>query len=209
MRTRTLRHFAAAAVLAVLTLPTACGGGDAAPPASEKLNLDGDSPLPEAESESWRSDYDADQLAAYESALQRWETYEELLEPIEAEGRATPEAKKLFRQHFSAAKAKDKWNELKMFEEMEVRSTGQPEVLWSRATAINDAADSVTIEQCVDWRPTNPTQHGKPLPPVAERQKPVLRVIDLGSLKGEWLVYAIVTTPGKDGKEDVQCDPAQ
>lgn len=206
MRVRTLRHFAVAAVLAILLFPTACADGDTSPTASGELNIDG-SESPSPESEPWRSDYSDDQLDAYDSALQRWETFEELEEPIGAEGRATPEAKKLFREFFSSAKEKEMWAELKMLEDLEFRSTGVPDVLWSRATAISDGADSVTIEQCIDWSPTNPTQRGGPLPPVLERLKPVLRVIDIGKLGGKWLVYAIETTPGNDGTEDVQCDP--
>ena len=207
MRARTSRHFAVATVLAALVLPAACGTGDDSPGASEGLEIDGRSTSSSSASEPWRKDYDADQLKAYESALQRWTSYEELLEPITAEGRATPEAKDLFQDHFPSPAWKARWAELRTHEQYEVRTSGLPEVLWSRATAISDAGDSVTIEQCVDWRTTQTTQWGKPTQPVASRQEPVLREIALSRPEGAWLVYALVTTPGKNKQEDVPCDP--
>lgn len=206
MRVRTLRHFAVAVVLAFLVLPTACGG--ASPPdASGEVEIDGASPSSLPESESWRSDYNAEQLEAYESALLRWETFEELLEPIEAAGIATPEAKALFQEYFPSPQWMGRWEELEMYEEVEVRIPARPEVLWSRATAISDAVDSVMIEQCVDWRPSQAIQRGKPVPPVPEYQEPVLRVVSLFRHDQEWLVDTVVTTPGNGGKEVVPCDP--
>jgi hypothetical protein len=42
--------------------------------------------------DSWRSEYDDEQLAAYEAALGRWDEYETKSEPIWAAGKATPAA---------------------------------------------------------------------------------------------------------------------
>ena len=66
----------------------------------------------------------------------------------------------------------------------------------------------MTIRQCVDWKEVTTTQHDKPTKPIASRQVPVLREISLSKPEGyDWLIYALIDTPGAGGKKDKPCDP--
>ena len=102
---------------------------------------------------SWRDEYTASELAAYEAALQRWTEYEVRSEPIWATGKANAEAEALFRQYFPAPNWQAQLEKLQTYEEAQVRVTGLPSVQWSRAARIKigGTTGSVSITQCVDY----------------------------------------------------------
>ncbi|GAW48040.1 MULTISPECIES: hypothetical protein [unclassified Nocardioides] len=166
------------------------------------------SPTPTADPDAWRARFTPEQLKAYDAALQRFESYESRSEPIYAKGEATKAAQQLFRDYFPSPAWRVRFDELKTYEQYEVKITGTPKVYWSRATKISDTGGSVTIRQCVDWREVKTTQHDKPTKPIASRQVPVLREISLSKPEGyDWLIYALIDTPGAGGKKDKPCDP--
>ncbi len=219
MLAHTLRRYAlTVTVLSVLAISTAaCAGGDDpetsptdAPTSSatEGTSEPTTDPTPTTDPDAWRTKFSPAQLEAYDTARQRWETYESRSEPIWAEGKATPAAEKLFKEYFPHPIWMDQFEQLETYEQYEVQIAGTPDVLWSRAKSIGDASGEVEIEQCVDYRSTTTTQNGEATKPIESRQKPVLREITMIKPKGyDWLIYAINATPGAGGKKDKPCDP--
>ena len=206
-------------MLGVLAVSTAACAGESsktAPPeglatSATSATSAGPSPStlpPTKDPDDWKGKYSPSQLAAYDAALQRFESFESRSDPIYAKGRATPAAEKLFKEFFPHPIWMSYWENLQTYEEYEVKSTGTPEIYWSRAKSITNSSGGVVIAQCVDYRSTTTTQYGKPTKPIASRQEPVLREIHLSKPDGyDWLIYALITTPGANGKKDEPCDP--
>lgn len=203
-----------AAVLTVVFAASACTGGDeepetgVPPETSTSTPTKTPTPTPTKDPDAWRAKFKPAQLKAYDAALQRWEEYEARAEPIWAKGKATPAAEKLFKEYFPHPIWQAQFEQLQTYEQYEVQIEGTPEVLWSRARRISTSGSGVVIAQCVDYRSTTTTQHGKPTTPIKARQKPVLREINMSQPKGyDWLIYGINATPGAGGKKDKPCDP--
>ncbi|MFE6510275.1 hypothetical protein ACFVBP_21595 [Nocardioides sp. NPDC057764] len=196
------RATATIAAAAALTMALAgCGGDEPDPiPSTSPSTSASASPSasPSVDQTAWRSKYNANQLKAYDTALQRFEDYESRSEPIWAKGEATPQAERLFRDYFSSSGALLQFTRLKTYQKVEVTIDGIPDVYWSRAKAITKPGTSVTIEQCLDYTPVTTTQRGKVVKRPAP--KPQLRTIHLSRPAGyDWLIYELVDLD-KNGK---------
>ncbi|UUZ59588.1 hypothetical protein [Nocardioides sp. B-3] len=208
---------ACVALAALAVFATACGGDtdpESSPTAGATSSATDNTPevttdtSPTPDPDAWRAKFDADQLSAYDTALQRWDSYESRSEPIWAKGKATPAAEKLFKEFFPHPIWVGQFEQLQTYEQYEVQIAGTPDVLWSRARSVTETGSGVVIMQCVDYRSTTTTQNGNPTQPIESRQKPVLREINLSKPEGYgWLIYAINATPGANGKKDKPCDP--
>jgi hypothetical protein len=140
----------------------------------------------------WRSAYTADQLAAYDSALARFNEYEQRSEPLWAAGKATAAAEQVFKTYYASPAWRQVFDQLKTYEQVEVTRSGLPMVVWSRAKTVTGGVDagSVTLLQCVDYTSTSATQYGKPAPKDRVFLKPVERIIVLKRSPGStWLIY--------------------
>ena len=206
------RSIISAVALGALALTAAACGGDDGPetlptPTTSTSSTPEQSPTPTTP--TWESEFTEEQLAEYNEALKRWDTYEQRSEPIWAAGKATPAAQALFKEFF--LNSDEQFQTLQSYEQVEVKIEGVPKVYWSKALAIGDpkkaSQQSMTavIRQCIDYRPTKTTQYGKPTKPVESRQQPVLRdvhMLKVGNV--QWLIAAINRSPG--GK-DQPCNP--
>lgn len=206
------RATATIAAAAALTMGLAgCGGDDPDPiPSTSPSTSTSSSPSasPSADQDAWRSQYNAKQLAAYDAALLRWEDFESRSEPIWAKGKATPAAENLFKKYLPSPKWRIEFMKLETYEKAEVKISGTPDVHWSRASFIAKGATSVQIRQCIDYRAMTTTQHGKPTKPVATRQRPVLRELNLSKPSGyDWLIYGINESATGKPLEDKPCNP--
>lgn len=194
------RATSVAAVLGALMATAACGGDDnspATPPGTETSESPTESTEPTSTAPAWEKKYTEKQLAAYDAALTRWETYENRSEPIWAEGKATDRAEALFKQYFPSPIWQGTYQRLVTYEGVEVQIEGLADVYWSKPKSISEDGLSVVIDQCVDYTTIKTTQRGKPAPPVAWQQKPNLRTITLEKPKGyDWLIYGVVDATG-------------
>jgi hypothetical protein len=202
---RSFRRTAAGLTVLGLLFTTGCQGssnGEAEPlPPSETLSSPSETPpssSPSPTEPAWQDDYSQKQIAAYEAALERFETYEQRSEPIWRRGKATPGAEELFKEYFIEGYWQSQQSKLRIYEEAEVSTSGLAKVLWSRPTHVSNGV--VRIRQCVDYRPTTTTQRGEETRPVKSRQRPVIRLIGLSKDGGTpWQIYELVTEPrGKD-----------
>lgn len=193
--------------LAALTLAaglTACSDDkkDPEPQATDSTT----SAEPTPTEPAWEDGYTEKQLAGYEAALQRWESYLDRSEPIWAAGKATPQAEDLFKEYFPDPNWRSLFNTLETYEQVEVKTEGQAEVYWSRATQISKDAKSVTIEQCVDYTAASTTQWGKPVQPYEWAKVPRTRTINLSKPEGySWLIYDLQDAASK--KRPKKCTP--
>lgn len=204
MRARQARRGLAAAVVSAAVISTAagCGGDDGAsalPPLDTTAATTSPSPTPTEDPDAWKSDYDEDQLRAFDEALAVWQEYEEKSEPIWAAGKATADAEKLFKKYWTT------WantlNTLSKAEEFGARSFGLPEVIWSRASRVKlteSGAADVAIRQCID--PSTVKTEFAPDVQVQKRDLgPSVRTITLfggGGSDGTWRIRSLadVTT---------------
>lgn len=203
MLATTLRRYAPACVAftALALFTTACAGESdpeteptvgATSSATDSTSEPTVEPSPTADPDAWRTKFDADQLEAYDAALQRWESYESRSEPIWAKGVATPVAEKLFKEFFPPS-LNGYFDRLKTYEEVEVKSEGLASVYWSRARTISKQGNSVQIVQCVDYTTIQGTQRGEPVTRPGWLEEPQLRKIYLSKPEGyEWLIYGVV-----------------
>lgn len=179
-------------------------GGDASTtPSPSSTSL---SPTPSAEptQPTWMDDYTDKQLKAYNEALDAWSTYEQRSEPIWARGKATPAARQLFQKYFPSPLWQDLFQKLEGYEQVDIKISGVPDVLWSRPSrvALEGGTASVQIVQCLDFSPVQLTQAG-----IAQEsyQFPVRRSLVVNRPKGfRWLVYEVDAPAGKNFK---RCDP--
>lgn len=205
------RATATIAATAALTMGlVACGGDepDPIPSTSPSSSASAPSPSPSTDPDAWKKKFNAKQVAAFDDALQRWEDFESRSEPFWAAGKASPQAEELFKEYLPSPKWRIEFMRLQTYEKAEVKTTGTPEVFWSRATFISKDATSVQIRQCIDYRAMTTTQHGKPTKPVSTRQQPVLRELNLSKPSGyDWLIYGINEAPNGKQLEDKPCNP--
>ena len=210
MLATTLRRFATVCVaLAALALfATACAGDSdpetaptdgATSSATDSTPEPATEPNPTKDPDAWRAKFDAAQLEAYDTALQRWESYESRSEPIWAKGQATPAAEKLFKAFFPHPAWRGYLDRLQTYEEVEVKSEGLASVYWSKAKSISKQGNSVQIVQCVDYTTIQGTQRGEPVTRPTWLEKPQLRKLFLSKPEGyDWLIYGVVdATTGK------------
>lgn len=206
---RTTATIAAAAALTIGIV--GCGGDEPDPiPSTSPSASTSASPSasPSVDQDAWKKKYTPKQIQAYEAALQRWEDFESRSEPIWAKGKATPAAEELFREYLPSPKWRIEFMKLETYEKAEVKTTGTPDVLWSRATFIAKGSTSVQIRQCIDYRAMTTTQHGEPTKPIASRQRPVLRELNLSKPEGyDWLIYGINEAANGKELEDKPCNP--
>ena len=101
------RRIAPALLLAAFALTlSACGPSepvaipDVTPSTSASASSSSPSSSPSSDPDAWRDQYTAGELAAYDAALQRWQSYETRSEPIWAAGKSTPAAKALFKDYW-------------------------------------------------------------------------------------------------------------
>lgn len=188
------RHLATATLsVALLTVMTACGGGDKEPEAVPTSSSPTATETPSPTEPSWEEKYTDAQLKAYEAALARYKQYETRTEPIWSEGKATDRAEALFKQYFPSPLWQGQLRRLATYEQVDVHISGLPTVYWSRAKSISDSGGSVVIDQCVDYTTVSTTQRGEPAQPVKGQQKPNLRTINLEKPDGyDWLIYGVV-----------------
>lgn len=150
--------------LALAATLASCGSDDAPTP---KPTPTQSAPTTETTSEapSWEDAYSAEQLAAYREALARADAFERDSQSIYAEGKASPEAKKILEEYFFTYQYL--WSPLKYLEKNGIKTVGDVKVLSSKATRIvvTGKEGSVTIRQCVDASGTTTTQNGKVLEP--------------------------------------------
>jgi hypothetical protein len=204
MLAHTLRRYAAAAiVLSALALSTAACAGDGDPEstptdgltrsATESTSEPTTAPTPTKDPDAWKSKFSPAQLEAYDTALQRWESYESRSEPLWAKGRATPSAERLFKEFFPHPSWRGYLDRLETYEEVEVKSDGLASVYWSEAKSISKEGRSVQIVQCVDYTTIQGTQRGEPVTRPGWLEKPQLRKIYLSKPEGyDWLIYGVV-----------------
>lgn len=192
--------------LAALTLAgalTACSDSakDPAPKATDSTTSAAPTPTP-----TWQDAYTEKQLAGYDAALQRWESYLNRSEPIWAAGKATPQAEELFKEYFPDPIWRTVNAQLKTYEQVEVRSEGQAQVYWSKATEISKNALNVTIEQCVNYSAGETSQRGEVVKVADWAKEPRLRVVQLSRPKVYgWLIYSVQDASAE--KRPKRCAP--
>ena len=136
---------------------------DVTPSTSASSSLPSSSPS--SDPDAWRDQYTAAELAAYDAALQRWQSYETRSEPIWAAGKSTPAAEALFKEYWIAWQIEAA--RLEMYEKNGITVSGLADVLWSKATSIeltktDTGAPQVVIEQCIDPSSVTSLVNGKP-----------------------------------------------
>lgn len=183
-------------VLAIFT--AACAGNDpeTAPTdgptssATDSTSEPTTEPTPTLDPGSWESKFSPAELDAYETALQRWESYESRSEPIWAKGKATPAAEKLFKEYFPHPAWMDYWERLQGYEQINVKVSGTPTVYWSKAKSVTESGTGVQIQQCVDYTSVQRTQDGEEI--ARPTPEPQLRTIFLSQPEGyDWLIYGV------------------
>lgn len=149
---------APALLIAALAL-TASGCGPTEPVAipsttpSTSASSSPTSSSPSLDPNAWQDQYTADELDAYNAALQRWQSYETRSEPIWAAGKSTPAAEALFKEYWIAWQIEAA--RLEMYEKNGITVSGLADVLWSKAKSIDltdtdTGAPRVVIQQCID-----------------------------------------------------------
>jgi hypothetical protein len=179
----------------------ACGGED--DPQTEPTNpATSASPRePTSAASPWEKRYSKKQLQAYESALVRWETYENRSSPIWEAGEATVQAEELFMQYFPSPAWQAELERLKLLAANDVTVSGTPTVYWSKPRLITKDGLSVEIEQCVDFSEVVTTQRGEQVMGNRWTTTPHLRVLSLSKPKGyDWLIYSYGDPEGKKQK---------
>jgi predicted small lipoprotein YifL len=201
---RTLNALVAVALTGALT---ACGDNDEPDPIPEAETSSTTSPTEPTETATtpvWEDDYSPKQLQAYESALQRFESYEQRSESIWAAGRATAVAEDLFKEYFPSPYWQSQYDLLVTYEQSDVKTTGLATVYWSRPKTVANNALSVEIRQCVDFAEVEVTQDGKRIEGTKWTTKPHLRAVHLSKSKGYgWLIDSM----GDPGGKKIPCKP--
>jgi hypothetical protein len=197
---RRFRRNATAALtgVAIMLGTAACGGGDepqAGPgaPTAEPPATSASPTTPTPTEPPWHKKYTPKQIEAYESALARWETYEDRSEPIWAAGEATVGAAALFRQYFPSPLWRAYYGQLESYEDADVQVVGTAGIYWSKPSSITKDGHFVKIQQCVDYTLGTTIQAGKKVPVPDWVDEPNLRTISLSRPKGyNWLIYRVV-----------------
>ena len=152
---------------------------------------------------SWRDEYTAKELAAYEEALDTWTTFEAKAAVFLEEGKATPEAKALYERYYPASQAEYWFEALQGLEQVNAHTEGAPTVLWSVSPRISE--NSVDIEQCTDYTTRRGIQDGVEKGWPKYLRQPVIRTITLNRVPERgWLIYQSGIPPKKGLR---RCDP--
>lgn len=198
---------AAVAVVTIALLTAACDGNSpeargpaptVAPAATDKVET-----TPSTPTTSWQTAYTSDELSAYDEAISRFATYEQRSEPIWSAGKVTPAAEALFRDFFPSPAWQLVLDKLTTYEQVEVKVSGLPTIVWSKATRISvtPTGAAVAVRQCADYTVVQTTQYGSVVDREAVFNGPVLRTLRLQrSGTGEWLIYENREPTAKDAK---------
>lgn len=198
------RTFSTLAALTLAAALTACGDTSREPEPKATDSTTAAEPTPTPTEAAWQAQYSAKQLKAYETALQRWQSYLNRSEAIFAGGTATAQAEDLFQDYFPDPVWRNEFALLQSYEDAKVKTQGLPEVFWSKAANISKSGLSVTIEQCVDFSDVTVTQDNQPVEGNEWTTTPHVREIQLEkSDEYGWLIYSHGDPSGK--KE--RCDP--
>ena len=191
----TTRRRAIVAVIAAscaLTLSGCQGSTDAGPTPTTSAAT---TPSPTGTTPAWQSKYTKNEIAAYETALARFDSYERDSQPIWATGKVTPEAKRLFQGYFIP------WQtyalQLDFYEKHRLSRTGVAKVLSSEPTRIklSETGGAITIRQCADAaNSVTVTQNGAVVKPTTT--SPQQRAIELNLIGGQWLILRLTESEG-------------
>lgn len=164
-------------------------------------------PLPKATAttEAWRAQFTKQQLVEYDKAFKRWNEYLEKSRPINAAGKVTPAAKKVFTEYWGSTGGLKPLKTLQNFEDNGVTLTGKVKVLWSKATDVTmkNGAAKVEISQCIDPAGLKVVQGGKEVP---QSDSPHLNTVVL--VGGENSDYLILEARSSDpAGKTTPCEP--
>ncbi len=138
--------------------------------------------------------YTAEEIELYREAVQRVEDFEVRNQPILAAGKATDEARQLYRDTLRAWQ----WSfaQLQAQESQGIRIARAPVVLSTRATSIKsfqDNAAEIVLSRCTDQSNLGTTRNGEPVRPVHEQ--PVVQTVLVHRWENRtWRIGPIATT---------------
>lgn len=169
--TRAWRQTAAAGLTATLLFAAGCGGaepkGSPAPTSSTTPPTASSAPTsvePGGPPADWKDKYNAAELEAYEAALSNWQRYQQLAAPIDAAGKYTPQAERLYKKYVVTWQASV--SQLRDAEQAGVRVEVPPVALWTIAESIalskGGSIDGalLVIRQCMDYSEIRVTKNG-------------------------------------------------
>lgn len=150
-------------------------------------------------SPSWRSDFSAPEVAAYDEGLAWFEAYDLEEEAVLREGKATPEAKRLYQENRTDWQAA--WRDLQLYEKQKIVFPRRPEVLSTEpgVIRIGDGEEaSLRINRCVDSRVVKATMDGEPLE--VANEYPTEQTVALNRYgDGSWRVLTVKTSGERCG----------
>lgn len=142
---------------------------------------------------AWRGEYNAEELALYDEAVQRVAVYQQKEAAIFSRGKYTKAAEEFFQDNLLS------WRllvqRLKQFESANVKFERPPKVLSSTAKSINVSDGGVVeLRQCVDLSDQGATQDGAPTSPLFGGH-PVIQASDVNKYPdGRWRIGVINVT---------------
>ena len=182
-RTRSVSHPIALLVAVGTTAVLLAGCGTAEPNATPASAPSSPSPT-----------YDAEELAVYREAVRRVEDFEARNQPILAAGRATRQAKELYRE--TLRDWESSYAQLVANERDGIRIARAPVVLGTEATSIQsfqDDAATVVLARCTDQSHLGTTLAGEPLPAV--HAEPVIQEVVVRRYENRtWRIGEFTTT---------------
>ncbi len=186
---------ALAYMLAVALLGACDTSGGPSDPTSEPTSASTRS----APTPTWRSEFSASEVAAYDEGLAWFETYDLEEEAILREGKATPEAKQLYQENRTDWQAA--WRDLQLYEKQKIVFPRRPEVLSTEpgVIRIGDGKEaSLRINRCVDSRVVRATMDGEPLE--VANDYPTEQTVALNRYgDGSWRVLTVKTSGERCG----------
>jgi hypothetical protein len=187
-----LANVLAACVLAALVI-TGCsdettpnGSDDPTPTAPTT------SSTPTPTTPAWQAKFTAEQLEAYDAALERWQKYTEKTNEIYRVGKDTPEARAVLREYSM------QWQGdvavLADTADRKVRIERPAKPLSWKAVSIklnDDGTGNLIISQCTSYRDILVTQGGKPIGEAKPEHVVTALTINMSKPKGyDWMVAA-------------------
>jgi hypothetical protein len=190
----------AAAVAAAFTLAvTLLGACDTPSDPSNATSEPTSASTRSAPTPTWRSDFSATEVAAYDEGLAWFEAYDLEEEAILREGKATPEAKQLYQENRTDWRAA--WRDLQLYEKQKIVFPRRPEVLSTEPAVIrigDDKEASLRINRCVDSRVVKATMNGEPLE--VANDFPTKQTVALNRYgDGSWRVLTVKTSGERCG----------
>ena len=138
--------------------------------------------------------FTSEEIEVYREAVQRVEDFEARNQAILAAGKATDEARQLYRDTLRAWQ----WSfaQLQAQQSQGIRIARAPVVLSTRATSIKsfqDNAAEIVLSRCTDQSDLGTTRNGEPVRPVHE--EPVIQTVVVHRWENRtWRIGAITTT---------------